>query len=223
MSSIRNWEVPREWEGERCFVLGGGPSFDASKIAPLLKGRIIAVNESVVERPDADVLYWADPQWAEANIEKIMKHTGKYKVTRRLPNQRLQPHTKILDWIEGTTPNNLRRLSTNPKEIGGYCSGANAINLAFLFGANPIILLGFDMCTVDGKTNYHDRHRPKPSLDEPYKEVFIKHIEPMAVELDKLSIKVFNCSPISRLTCFKYVPIEEFINHPLEEIMKHDH
>ncbi len=212
VSNIRNWKVPREWVGERCFILGGGPSFDAPEIAPSLKGRIIAVNESVVERPDADVLYWADPQWAEANIEKIMSHTGKYKVTRRLPNQKLQPHTKILDWCKQVGEKGVRKLSTDPTMIGGYCSGSNALNLAYLFGANPIILLGFDMRTQDGKTNYHDRHIPKPSLDEPYKEKFIKHIVAMAKRLDELGIKVYNCSSISILTCFEYVPVEHVVD-----------
>ena len=43
-------------------------------------------------------------------------------------------------------------------------TGASAINLALLFGANPIYLLGFDMqLSPEGKKNFHNAYSDKPN------------------------------------------------------------
>ena len=39
----------REWAGERCFILCGGPSLkDQRRHVPQLKGRVIAIKQSVM-------------------------------------------------------------------------------------------------------------------------------------------------------------------------------
>jgi len=44
-------------------------------------------------------------------------------------------------------------------------TGASAINLALLFGCNPIYLLGYDMRLSDnGKKNYHNFYNDSPKV-----------------------------------------------------------
>ncbi len=210
------WSIPKEWN-ERCFILGGGPSLDP-EIVKQLTGHIIAINEAVVDRPDADVLYWADPQWARREKTKVEAHTGTYKISRRLKPSNLKCEVKLIDWALPTGKDRVRGLSTDPTKIGGYCSGGNALNLAFLFGANPIILLGFDMrigeITVRGEThtikNYHTRYQ-RPPDDSQYVKKFMKHIISMAPEIARHGVKVYNTSLNSRLECFPKVNIREFL------------
>lgn len=198
------WSVPNEWTGQRCFIIGGGPSFNPT-LAPKLQGRVIAINEAYIERPDADVLYWADPQWAIRQGSKIKLHRGKYRVSRRWAPACAGPDVKQIGWTPPFSNEGLRPFSVDPHYVGGYCSGGNAINLAFLFGANPIYLLGFDMRVVDGKKNYHDRYTTRNSARFDF---YVRNIEFMAPVLKNYEREVLNCSPNSALKCFPYVPLE---------------
>jgi hypothetical protein len=50
--------VPREWPGERCFVLCTGESIGPqAEMITRLKGRFIAVKHAIALRPDADVCF----------------------------------------------------------------------------------------------------------------------------------------------------------------------
>src|SRR3972149_821520 len=57
------WEVMPDgaWRGERCFIIGGGPSlagFDFERLRG--QGRIIAVNKAYLDAPFADILFFMD-------------------------------------------------------------------------------------------------------------------------------------------------------------------
>lgn len=202
------WTVPREWAGEPAFILGGGSSLDLIDIASLRgRGRIFAVNDAgLVRAPWADVLYFADAvkaKWLGWNRGELHRFEGKYVVTRMkrgVPiNAGLVPagvDLKILTWKKNLA------LSRSPDTLSGYCSGGNAINLAYLFGCDPIYLLGFDM----RQGRWHNRHK-RPERPHLYRERFIPAIERMAPELGRDGVKVFNGSPGSALTCFPFVDI----------------
>lgn len=187
------WQVPRAWEGETAFVLGGGRSLDLVDVGRLREaGRVIAVNDAgLVRAPWADVLYFADAKWLNWNRDELHRFTGSRLVTRMTETpaagrEVLQVHR---DKVNG--------LSRDPGAVAGWCSGSNAINLAFLFGARRIVLLGFDM----RPGRWHDRHkrRSKPTI---YADRFIPALERMARELRTEGIDVVNATPGSALACF---------------------
>src|ERR1051326_816196 len=77
------WSVPREWAGERCFVLCGGVSLHAQRhLVPQLAGRVIAVKEGVLLRPDADVLFFAGEKPAVIAPPLLSRFRGRYVVVR---------------------------------------------------------------------------------------------------------------------------------------------
>jgi hypothetical protein len=205
------WSIPREWVGETCCIIGGGPSFDPM-LAPILPGRVIAINSSVKCRPNADVLFWADPQWALAHPREVALHSGKYKITRRRPPPCAGDSVKLVGWVEPFPKGKggVRRLSNSPKYVGGYCSGGNAINIAYLFGVATTLLLGFDMQRVDGKDYYDGRCEEGKKKIDNY-SIYIKHIEALAEDLNRNNVQVYNCSKNSKLTCFEYKSIETFL------------
>ena len=201
---IKDWSVPPEWAGERCFIIGGGPSFDP-RVIPKLKGRIIAVNAAGFYAEHADVMFWADQRFLRWNVNDMKYFLGKYLIARHPP---FEIGTKGLDIKR------LRRepefgLSTNPRLLRGLCSGSAAINLAFLFGATEIVLLGFDMQPVAGADNFHAMHKVK-TASRNY-DNFMAHFPPMAKSLADRGIAVHNTSRGSRLTCFPKTNIEEFL------------
>jgi len=200
------WQVPREWAGEPAFILGGGASlkgFDASRL--IGRGRLIAVNDAGLDlAPFADVLYFADgmSRWFGWNLDRLHLFRGRYAVTRAVD----------LITVEGVPIRRLWRdkgssLSRDPTKLAGICSGSNALNLAYLFGANPIYLLGFDM----GGGHWHDNHKA-PARDR-YQSDFIPALERMGGELIAEGVEVFNCNPASALKCFPFADLETVLAH----------
>lgn len=192
------WKVPvDEWHGEAAFILGGGPSlrgFDAEQLRG--RGRIIAVNDAGLHMaPWADMLFFADRRWLEWNADKLHLHQGRI-VSRRRP----AVMDDIIYWLSFTPG----RLSTNPHEVGGLCGGSSAINIAYLLGASPIVLLGFDM----RPGNWHENHKRPPARNS-HAFKFIPALEKMAPALEG---RVLNATPGSALTCFPMASLEDIIN-----------
>lgn len=90
----------------------------------------------------------------------------------------------------------------------GGNSGFQAINLAFLFGARRIVLLGFDMSDEAG-IHWHGAHLN--GLHNPNRDNFKrwrKALGELAVDLELEGVEVVNASRETALECFKRTRIE---------------
>lgn len=111
--------------------------------------------------------------------------------------------------IEGAWLSGLGRTRLH---FGGN-SGYQAVNLAFLFGATRIVLLGFDMQRTDGKVHFfgiHPYHRteadgPTASLLADWANKF----NDLAADLKAEGVEVINASRSTALRCFERKDIEE--------------
>jgi hypothetical protein len=205
-----HWPVPREWAGERCFILCGGESLRKQRaLVPRLKGRVIAVKHGVLLRPDADVLFFGGEGSDQVALPLVEKWTargtpGHYMVVRgkscpHLPDDcervgRTKDHTKL-------APMNTH--------VCGYDSGTSAINLAYHFGVAEVILLGFDMTG----TRWFNGEWPHPMPAIPQSH-FSGHMAPLtglAADCKAKGLRVVNCSPISAVTAFEKQPLEAFL------------
>lgn len=209
------WSVPRDWAGEPCFILGGGESakgFDAGILRRHVDrhgGRVIGVNEAGLSlAPWCDALYWADRRWLNWNHARLSLHSGNpraaWKICRFAPEIETGFDIRVL-------PHSKAALSDDPTQLAGFCSGGAAINLAYLFGADPIVLLFFDMAGG----NFHDRHA-KPSDRGRYQTHFMPRIARMAAPLAAAGVRVINAwvgqSPVSRLGCFPMAPLAQVLD-----------
>lgn len=199
------WSVPREWVGERCFVLCGGESLKAQRhLVPHLKGRILAVKHGVLLRPDADVLFFAGERPAEIAPPLLKVFTGQYIVVRGRGHQVFPPSAKRV-WRTVTH----EALSADPTMVAGYDAGTSAINLAALFGATEIVVLGYDMLGGRWFTGEVPHYLPNPPESD-----FQRHMSTLpliAKDAARKGIRIVNCSPISRVTCFERQPLEAFL------------
>lgn len=199
------WSVPREWPGERCFVICGGESVKAQKpLIAQITWRIVAVKHAVLLRPDADVLFFAGERPAEIAPPLLKVFRGEHIVVRGRGHQVFPDHAKRV-WRTATH----ERLSAEPTMVAGFDAGTSAINLAVLFGATEIVLLGFDM--VGGRWfNGEVRH----FLPNPPESDFQRHMSVLpsiAEDAKAKGIRIVNCSPISRVTCFERQPLEAML------------
>ena len=66
--------VPKEFEGETIYIIGGGPSLKNFDFRSLAGSRTIAVNKAMFFYPNADVLYWTDSRfytWYKNDIDNF--------------------------------------------------------------------------------------------------------------------------------------------------------
>ena len=199
------WSIPREWEGERCFILCGGESLKTQrKLIPHLKGRIIAVKQSVMLRPTADVLFIGGESLDYIAKQLLTMFKGTYSIIRGKSIPTLSREVKRVGrWKDHTT------LSTLPTKVCGYDSGTSAINAAYLFGATEIVLLGYDMC--GGRWFTGELFHPMPQIPQSHFDGHMAPLPKLAEDCKRKGIRVVNCSPISAVKCFEKQPLEAFL------------
>lgn len=94
--------------------------------------------------------------------------------------------------------------------VKGNNSGAMAINFAINLHPSRIILLGFDLGYVAGKSHYHDTHQTITDRSV-YETLFKPSFEALADESMNLGVKIFNCSFDSQFKRFPIRSINEFL------------
>lgn len=175
----------------------------------------ICVNDSWRLHPGAAGLYAADRDWWEQRDSCGLRYID---LVRKFFRGRCctpdagaaREHDLELVALE-------RREGLSTKEAvvaaGGLVgnSGAQAINLAYLWGARRLVLVGFDMCKLKDETDqvlshWHGDH-PKPlKNDSPYPR-FVAGMAQMAADLYAHRVEVINCSPRSALPYWPRRPL----------------
>ena len=90
----------------------------------------------------------------------------------------------------------------------GRNGGYQAINLAVHLGVRRIILLGYDMRHIDGRSHWHGGH-PMPSKESTYRNAMLPCFATLVAPLAERGIEVVNCTPGSALTAFPIMSLEE--------------
>jgi hypothetical protein len=192
--------VEPRWQGECCIVAAPGPSL-TPEIAEACRGdRVISVNDAYRRLPFADVLYACDAKWWNVHGdckgfagEKWSSHDG--QGNKKLKEAELYS----LKLVCGESR---KGFSLDPGRIHyGGNGGFQAVNLAILFGARRIVLVGFDM---------HGSHffgpHPGPLRNTRNFEKFINSFGEAARMLPA-HIRIVNATPGSALKCFPFVDL----------------
>lgn len=193
------------WKGETCFVIGGGPSLAGLDWNRLAGKRTIAINKAFLSYPNADVLYWTDNRfysWYKSEIDTFagQKYTLRHNAS----------HTQGIHLLN----RGMRfGLETRPDTLAhGNNSGYAAINLAYHLGAKRIVLMGYDMANIGGKSHYHDGYPIRMTPDEIYEKQFIPGFKVLADLLKAKGVEVWNASQASKLTVWPRVSLEQGLN-----------
>jgi hypothetical protein len=191
------------WAGETVFILGGGPSLARIDCASIKGGLIIALNNAYLLRPDADMLYFADRRWYRWNKDDLHRFTGNLIVSRSfIPERDGGSRVRDIKWIGRALDNELSR---EPDQIAGWCSGSNAVNIAFLAGAARVVLLGFDMTPG----NWHRLHK-EPQNPSQFATRFLPSIEKIGQQAARAGMGCINATPGSALTAFPMADPADF-------------
>lgn len=204
ISKPDGWPVDRfsvirpAWAGETVVCIAGGPSVaDIDLEAIRGKARFIAINNSYLIAPWADLLYFADYRWWEWHRDRPeFKSFAGAKVTIQGTGSLVPDTSTHLLHNYGTDG-----LSEVPNGLHTGCnSGYQAINIAYLAGARRIILLGYDMRFRNGRSHWHLGHPLRnPEL---HYEMYAKLFGSTRKQLDAAGIEVFNCCLDSHINAF---------------------
>ena len=193
------WKVPREWVGETAVCIASGPSLTTADVQYVRdKARVIVVNNNYQLAPWADVLYACDGRWWRWHRE-AQKFAG-LKVSLKVHGAR-PPDVRQLK------KGQMRDLSLDPGVLNhGNNGGYQALNLAVLFGATRILLLGYDMKRTGDKAHWHKDHPiPTPDLFSGWRHNYATLVKPLAVS----GVTVINCTRETALKCFPCQPLEQ--------------
>ena len=165
-----SWSVPKMWEDDDVWILGGGPSLTKqfgipdevvqsvrngnsppSVYSPYMKElhdrHVIGINVAYLIGDWIDMVFFGDSAFFLNHIQGLAKFPG-LKVS-------CHPLTEKYDWVKYTPRGKPKGISDNPRMVcWNGNSGAAAISVAANAGAKRIILLGFDM-KLDDKNKQH--------------------------------------------------------------------
>lgn len=183
------------WAGAAVAVLASGPSM-SQEVADRVHAAglpAIAINNTYLLAPWADMLYAADEEWWR--VHRAAAEFRGLKVTAGVVPGVARVTCTGLDGID-MTPGCVR--------TGGN-SGYQAIQLAAQAGARRVLLLGFDM----HGSHWHGDHGP--GLRNTTADLFakwVKRFDSAAPLLAAAGIDVVNCTPGSAIRCFRQSTVE---------------
>ena len=190
------------WAGETVYIIGGGPSLTDFNWDWLAGKKTIAINKAILSYPNADVLYWTDSRvysWHKNEIDKFkgLKYTIRDHVSYSSDSKILRKGPKFgLEESRDTL-------------CHGNNSGYAAINLAYLFGAKKIVLLGYDMRNDGTRGHYHEGYPVPVTGDNIYRDQFIPGFKILAEILKEKKVEVYNASMNSMLTVWPKISFEQ--------------
>ena len=193
--------MPRLHPNQTIVILAGGPSLSQEAANQSRHLITIAINDSYLLAPWAEYHYHCDKKWWEWHKDK--PEFNAFQGVRITQDEIDDP--RVLR-IKGAHKDGL---SESPEVIHyGSNSGFQALNLAYLLGAERIILLGYDMkIASNGKSHWFGDHPDKVRSN--YASWWSK----FSIVADQLKgkVEVINCNPDSALKCFHKMSLEEAV------------
>ena len=206
------WNVEPLWKGETVAILGGGPSLDQAQVdACRDRCRVIAVNNAYHLAPWAAMLYFSDEVWwcwhhggvdnkgvSHPGDGRYRKFAGIKAALQNAATYYREPAVRVLQNYD----DNPGLCEIKNGVYTGRSSGYQAINLAAHLGVSSILLLGFDMRAVAGRTHWHMEHK-RPTAPEDLKNVMLPRFQTLVAPCAQREIEIVNCTPGSAIDCFR--------------------
>lgn len=207
--------VPRAWPGETVVCLATGPSLTQADVDYCRgKARVIAVNDAYTLAPWADALYACDARWWQWH-GGVPEFTGaKWSMEHSAWSNRASRKFAEVQRLRNAGPAGLSRDPSGLKN--GRNSGYQAVNLAFLYGASLIVLLGYDMTRWQGKSHFFGEHphaQAAPPFDQ-FLRVFPTIVKPLA----KSGVTLVNATRRTILQGVPRVALEDALTRDVEAV-----
>lgn len=196
------WTPEPIFDLKTVFVLGGGPSLRDLDPDRLRDRSIFVTNMSIYLCPWANALFFMDTHWFEANQAAVEAFNGLRITSSR---QVRRDHPEKIKRVE-FVPSDEFTFGT-PRLKFSRTSGHAAITLAIAMGAVRVVLLGFDMRLVDGRSHFHDAYGTKDH--NVFANDFLANFDGWNEAARRCGVRIINCTPGSALTEFPTGSLDE--------------
>jgi len=211
------------WLNKKCFILGGGPSLKSFDFGALDNQLTIGINRAFQYYPNATINYSMDSDF----YDKMKR--GDYDKPGETPVYEQWMNFKGLRAF--ITPMELKKYGSEVLLVkklfyrsvsrdlesgiyGGCNSGLGALMLAVALGANPIMLLGYDMKMDENKTHWHGGYPDKIIAEFKQKlGDYRKEIEELVPLFEQVGVQIFQTNKDSALQCFPIIDLNYALNH----------
>jgi hypothetical protein len=230
------WKVPRIWENEDVWILGGGPSvlkqFEipnklikdvmdgtsppsvySSYLSKLHDKHVIGINVAFMIGDWMDMIFFGDDGFFKRYESQLSEYRGLKVTCTDLASTNEVPWVKYLP----KDKEHVKGITRNPSKVSwNHNSGAAAISLAVHTGASKIILLGFDMNVNEDKNmHWHDIYKrgkietPKDWKHwQPILERQMLGFKHIAQDAKEIGVTIINASPTSSINSFPKTSIK---------------
>lgn len=195
----------KDWREHSVVVVASGPSLDQHHLDLVriarTRGayRVIVTNNTVQRAPWADVAFFGD-YLAVQHYRHELGHLSQWWTSSRPAAQRFGCNYVEAEVGDGLGQHVLR--------MNGN-TGGMAINLATLWGAERVLLLGFDMrLGDDGRPHWFGNHPDGLIQTQRFKD-WIASMRVIARDADDRGIEIINCTPGSALDCFPLATLRD--------------
>jgi hypothetical protein len=198
--------LSRGWGSVVC--IASGPSLSVAQLglvgAAQQKGSVhtIVTNTTWAAYRQADILYACDQMWWKVYISEVRAGFKGELWTRN----RAAATQYGLNHITSYGKPGLTDVPNAIHEGGN--SGYQIMNLAYLFGARRIIMVGYDMKSMGKVTHHHGAHPSRLSNSHPF-EKWVPRFKPLADGLRRAGVEVVNCTSSTALECFPRADLEQ--------------
>lgn len=189
------------------FLLAGGDSLRGFDIERLRGRRIVAVNSSVRMAAriagSQDLLYFSDNSWFETHQAEVAAWPGLIFTAARGAKRAMPDRVNRIQTFECSAfqvPEKLR---------SGRSSGHIAVSLAIALGAARLVLLGYDMRLIGGRSHHHDDYGR--TTEQAVLDGFIEAFQGWHQDALDVDVEIVNASPGSALMEFPLVGVDEEI------------
>lgn len=192
------------------FIIGGGPSLPKTIPDPnILKDKdVFCCNDGFKVFPYSLVTLFADHEWYDWNEKYLYDYMGMLVTSFHF----LEDYNQ--KFLEKRIPvfkdqSSVFGLSVNKNTLNGKNCGHQCINLAVHCGYKNIILCGFDMDSTKD-SNWHDFHQ-RAENKEIYNVSMLPGMDSIVPYQEKLGFKIYNANPDSKIKCFEFKDLKEFL------------
>jgi hypothetical protein len=222
--------VLRAWNGRTVALLAGGPSLTPAQFDLVREAReadrvrVIAINDSYLLAPWADVHYAADAKWHRwhtAGVDKpLLGLTAEdvrvrwaafmgQKCTIQPTEQHVPDSVHVM--LNRDHPNYGKGISLDPKFLAtGRHGGFQVLNMSILAGAARILLLGYDARSgANGERHWHGAHPTETDAPQSRYATFRESFREAQHAIAATGVPVVNCSPTSAIDTFPKMTIEQ--------------
>jgi len=230
-----SWVVPKMWEGEDVWIIGGGSSiikqFDIpdkvfqsvwggtsppSAYSPYMEflhdKHVIGTNCAFMLGDWIDMVLYGDKNFYARYCETLAQFP-RLKIT-------CFPHHIKQDWLKyiPMDKDHPRGITTNPVKISWNKNiGAAAINLAYHTGATRVFLLGFDMNLGNSsRQHWHNVYNRGPIVEPkrikklPFRR-HLRYFPNIAYDAKELGLEIINVNPDSAIKQFPKCSLKQLI------------